>query len=141
MTAQNPSTVPFLPARPVEAERRLLAVVYVSGSYSAPTPAGVEGHIRAASAWTTYLVELGFAPICPHTNIQQIGRLGYEDIMAVDFALLALCRGIFMLPGWEKSPGAVRERHFAEQTGIPVFDSVEELLASDLKRQPLPFHS
>lgn len=125
---------------PVIAERRIMAALYVSGSYSAPTPAGVEGHVRAASAWTTYLAELGFAPICPHTNIQQIGRLGYEDIMAVDFVLLRLCQGIFMLPGWEKSPGAVREREFAHLAGIPVFESVDELLGSDLERQRLPFH-
>ena len=125
---------------PVIAERRIMAAIYVSGSYSAPSPAGVEGHVRAASAWTTYLAELGFAPICPHTNIQQIGRLGYEDIMAVDFVLLRLCQGVFLLPGWEKSPGAVREREFAQLAGIQVFESVDELLASDLERQRLPFH-
>lgn len=135
------SQVVFLPApmSPVAAELRTMATIYVSGSYSAPTPAGVEGHIRAAKAWTTYLLELGFAPICPHTNTPEIGRLGYEDIMAVDFTLLALCCGIFMLPGWEKSPGAVRERAFAVLTGIPVFETVEALLDSPLARQALPF--
>lgn len=124
----------------VPAEDRSMARIYVSGSYSAPTPAGVEGHIRAAKAWTTYLAELGYAPICPHTNIPEIGRLGYEDIMAVDFILLRACDGIFMLPGWEKSPGAVRERVFALKEGIPVFESLDDLLRAPLWRQTLPFH-
>ncbi|WP_257311180.1 DUF4406 domain-containing protein [Geothrix fuzhouensis] len=135
----KPAPSPTSIVIPIPADCRTMAVLYVSGAISAPTPAGVEGNVRAARAWTTYLAELGYAPICPHTNIQDIGRLGYEDIMAVDFMLLGRCDGIFMMPGWEKSPGAVRERTFALGWGIRVYESVDELLASGLKRQLLPF--
>lgn len=138
MTQSSPVTQP---ANLVSSESRTLGVVYISGAISAPTPAGVEGNVRAARAWTTYLAELGFAPICPHTNVQDIGRLGYEDIMAVDFMLLSRCDGIFMMPGWEKSPGAVRERRLAQRLELGVFESVDDLLASRLPRQRLPFQS
>lgn len=42
----------------------------------------------------------------------------YEDYMAVDFALLGRCEGIVFLPGWEKSPGAVREHAEAGRIGV-----------------------
>lgn len=113
------------------------AVIYVSGPFSAETREGEAANIRAASAWSTHLCELGFAPICPHTNIRDIGRLDYEGIMAVDLALVRRSNALFMLPGWEKSPGAVRERDLALSLGVPVFESVDALVRSDLPRQNL----
>lgn len=37
----------------------------------------------------------------------------YEEYMALCFTMLLMCRKLFMLKGWENSPGAVREREYA----------------------------
>ena len=40
-------------------------------------------------------------------------NLDYEDYMEVDLFLLNKCNAIYMLKGWEQSPGANRENGFA----------------------------
>ena len=40
-------------------------------------------------------------------------NLDYEDYMEVDLFMLNKCNAIYMLKGWEKSPGANRENGFA----------------------------
>lgn len=109
------------------AERRNLATVYISGPFSAPTIQGQVWNQREASAYATRLLEMGFAPLCPHTNVLEIGRLTYEEIMAVDFALLRQCDAIFLMPNWRESPGAVREEAHAQAHGVLVFEDLDEL--------------
>lgn len=40
-------------------------------------------------------------------------NLDYEDYMEVDLFMLNKCNAIYMLKGWEQSPGANRENGFA----------------------------
>lgn len=113
-----------------------MAVVYVSGPYSAPDATGVAVNKRAAAQWATRLAEAGLAPICPHTNVEDAGCLTYEEIMGVDFVLLSRCEAVFLMPGWEASPGAVRERDYALGHGTLVFEDFEALVeAFTLHRQ------
>ena len=114
------------------AERRTIATVYVSGPFSASTQDRIFANQRAASVCATRILELGFAPLCPHTNVLDIGSLSYEEIMAVDFALLRQCDAVFLMPNWRQSPGAIREEAHARLHRIPVFEDLE-VMASALR--------
>ncbi len=46
--------------------------------------------------------------------------LDYEDYMYIHLATIHICDTIYMLPDWESSPGAKREKHFAETLGKKV---------------------
>lgn len=46
--------------------------------------------------------------------------LEYEDYMHIDLAMVAVSDAIYMLPCWKDSPGAIREKKFAESLGREV---------------------
>lgn len=48
------------------------------------------------------------------------GKFVETDAMRVDFAEILSCQAIALLPGWETSAGAAKERQVAEWAGIPV---------------------
>lgn len=105
-----------------------LAKVYVAGPYSAPTASLVDLNITRASGWATRFLLAGLAAFCPHTNYQDASGVSYEAILAADMAFLEACDAIFLMPGWETSPGANREKLHAEGLGIPVYTDADELV-------------
>lgn len=46
--------------------------------------------------------------------------LAYEEYMYIDLAVLTICDAIYLLPCWINSPGAKREKNFAEALGKEV---------------------
>ena len=46
--------------------------------------------------------------------------LGYEEYMYINLATITICDAIYMLPCWKDSPGARREKNFAEAIGKEV---------------------
>jgi len=46
--------------------------------------------------------------------------LDYEEYMYIHLATITICDSIYMLPCWKDSPGAQREKHFAEVLGKEV---------------------
>lgn len=46
--------------------------------------------------------------------------LEYEEYMHIDLAMVAVSDAIYMLPCWKDSPGAIREKRFAESLGREV---------------------
>ena len=51
----------------------------------------------------------------------------YEEYMDMCFTMLFMCDTIFMLKGWEDSPGANRERDFAMRYGYTIlYEECEE---------------
>ena len=105
------------------------AVVYVSGPYSAPDAEGLLENIKAALAFGQKVRALGFLPLVPHVAILPVGdtEAEYEQALAECFELLARSDALVLMPTWEQSPGARRERAFAERYGVPVFESLEQL--------------
>jgi hypothetical protein len=47
-------------------------------------------------------------------------KLTYEQFMKIDYALLEMCDGIFMLGGWQNSKGACAELSYAKSLGKKV---------------------
>ena len=46
--------------------------------------------------------------------------LKYEEYMYIDLAMITMCDAVHLLPCWKDSPGARREKRFAETIGKEV---------------------
>ena len=50
-------------------------------------------------------------------------QMEYREYLDVAFYLLSMCDMIYMLKGWEKSPGARAEHEYASATGMRIIYS------------------
>lgn len=97
-------------------------ILYLSGKYSAGNR---EENIAVARDVALVCLDAGVIPLTPHLNFarfEEESALTYEQFLANDLALILRCDGVLLLPGWEDSPGALRERAYAEMHGIPVYN-------------------
>ena len=62
----------------------------------------------------------GHHTINPYTIIQKKGLTDRPAIMMVLFLVLMQCGGIYMLSGWEYSPGARVEHAVAAEIGLQI---------------------
>lgn len=67
-----------------------------------------------AEAWLT---EQGYDVINPSNLDLIIPSLTYEQYMSIDYKLIELADGIFMMHNWQKSKGACAELCFAKSIG------------------------
>jgi|GEM_PF-3224065 len=51
----------------------------------------------------------------------------YEEYMAIDFAAIEICDAIFLMKGWRKSPGAVREYLFAGAHNKKIYERIDDI--------------
>lgn len=99
--------------------------VYVAGPYTTGNP---ETNTDYAIAVGDRLLDLGFSPFVPHLSHYWEtlhSKHSYETWMALDFAWVAVADYVLRLPG--ASDGADREVGLANELGIPVCYSMEQL--------------
>lgn len=60
-------------------------------------------------------------------NLGNYASFSWADYMRRDIAMLMHCTALFMLPGWERSPGARLERLIAHEIGMPIFYNLTEV--------------
>jgi hypothetical protein len=106
-------------------------LVFVTGPYSAPTRAGIKANIQKAVEIGRKLFQKGYYPVVPHLLVKEYYEpergsaiFGYEPLMNYTMAIAQKC-DILLFYG--SSPGADRERRFAERLGIPVYFDVDDL--------------
>lgn len=108
----------------------MIPVVYVAGPFRGKDSWEVEQNIRRAEALALDVWRLGCACICPHANTRFYQGAADDDVwLTGDLAIIARCDAVLLTPDWERSVGARAERDYAEQLGLPVFDSLEALQA------------
>ena len=108
-------------------------LIYIAGPLSAETDDERMDNVAQACAAGKALLDLGHAPVIPHLNLLYAlwhaenhgAEPDYETFMAWDAAILLRCEGLLYLG---PSPGADRELALAEQMGLPVFRSLEEIM-------------
>jgi hypothetical protein len=115
-----------------------MLMVYVAGPFSAPTREGVELNIRKAVAVGLDVAKIGAFPVIPHANT---AHPDFEKLQPYTFwidgtlELMRRCDAVLMVPGWESSKGATKERLEALAMFKPVFLDFGEF-ADWFKRMP-----
>ena len=107
-----------------------MILVYLAGKY---TVGDRDENLNIAQEMAVHLWDLGYAVLSPHCNSarfeDQCRVATYEDFLAGDLRMLTGCDVLFLLSGWQESPGAKVEVLMARAMGLPVVESVEELQA------------
>lgn len=92
-----------------------MPLVYISGPMTGLPDLNRPAFGRAAAK----LRALGLRPVNP-ANMPEIAGWTHEQYMRRDLPILGQCDGMVLLPGWQKSRGAVREFLHAVEFRIPV---------------------
>jgi len=90
--------------------------IYISGKMSGIPENRIRHRFNEAAE---YLRTEGYTPVNPAVMFDNPG-LSYEEYMAIDIAMLEQCESIYMLRGWEDSPGAKTELCAALSLGMKV---------------------
>lgn len=105
-----------------------MKVVVTAGPYRASTEWEVHENIRRAECLALQLWAIGVAVICPHKNTANFGGAAPDHVWLEGArGMVRRADAVVTLPGWEASEGALGEVELANQLGIPVLSSVEEV--------------
>lgn len=98
--------------------------IYVAGPYSSDP----EGNTYMALVEGQRLLERGYAPMVPHLSHfwNEVIENPYSDWLDLDLAWVAVADAVYRIPG--DSPGADREVELADKLGIPVYETLADLL-------------
>ncbi len=104
-----------------------MIVVYIASPY---TVGDISKNVRAQIDMADKLALLGYIPRWPTASHfwHVVHPHDYEFWMDLDLKEITRCDALLRLPG--ESPGGDREVRHAQRIGVPVFFSVEELLAN-----------
>lgn len=117
---------------PEEKAMRDGVFVYLSGPMTARDGHSMEENVAAGLRVHLDLLNRGIPNFCPQLSgafPSAWSDVHYEKWLAFDFAVIDRCSHVLMLPRWESSTGAVREKEYAERRGIPVLFDASELEA------------
>jgi hypothetical protein len=99
----------------------MIPLIYIAGPFTAPTPWGIAENVREAERWGLLVAEHGGMPVIPHANTHLFhGQLDAEFWYEGTMALMRACDGVFLMPRWRESRGALAEAQKATLCGIPV---------------------
>lgn len=107
--------------------------VYIAGAYSADNVIDVLRNIGRGEIMAAEIFHLGYAPFCPWHDKDFIIKRP-DDSYTVDqfysysIAWLEVSDCVLLVPGGEDSKGTKEEIHRAIDLGIPVFDTIDELI-------------
>ena len=75
------------------------------------------------------VMKAGYAVHCPLLQgLFMQNDFEYDDIIRLDLAILERCDYLLLMDGWEESRGAREEKDVADDIGLPVFTSLDELI-------------
>ena len=106
-------------------------IAFISGAFRAKDHWGIHLNVLKAEAAIPKLIDLGYAPICPHKITEHMQDL-YSDKTYLDMCL-EMIRALrptkdvlYMLEGWEYSEGAIEEFDLAKDLGITIIEERDE---------------
>jgi len=104
--------------------------VYVMGRYTADNVIDVLANIRKGITASVEVAQAGFAVFCPWLDhhLAFHADLPLEWYRANSMEWLRCSDVCLLLPGWENSVGVREELKVASELGIPVMDTVDDLV-------------
>jgi len=106
-----------------------MRLVYVAGPYTAPSRWEQEQHVRKAEETALKVAQVGVVPVCPHSMYRHFdGTLTADYWYAATLDLMQRCDGVYLVAGWMASKGARAEQQQARAMGLPVFETIRELV-------------
>ncbi len=98
-----------------------MKIAYIAGAYRSDSIYEINLNIQTAEQMAVHLWQRGFAVICPHKNSAFLdGCVKDEMFLKGYLEILKKCDVMFMLPGWEKSEGAIAEHSLAVSLSIDI---------------------
>ena len=104
--------------------------VYLSGPMTAKNGVLMEENVAAGLRVHLDLLKRGIPNFCPQLSGAFPSAwvdVPWEIWLRFDIEVINRCTHVLMLPRWETSAGALREKAHAEAVGVPVLFSVDEL--------------
>lgn len=107
--------------------------IYVAGAMSANNIVSVLENLHRGIKYGAKLFELGYAPYVPHLDSMFKIVQGDDLNVPMDYwykytmEFLTRCDAVFVVPKSEKSTGTQAEIITANELGIPVYYTIEEL--------------
>ena len=115
--------------------------VYIAGPYTAPTPEAVAANVARAQALGRALLEAALAkgvhlvPVVPHSLSEGFADLGSAEYWyAATASVLIACDYVLLTPDWQDSKGALAEVEIAGDYWMPVYSTIDMLLAHMIAR-------
>ena len=105
-----------------------MKIIFISGPYRSDTEYGVHKNIQNAEAVALRVWQLGHAAFCPHKNSAYFGGIAPDSAwLEGDIEIMRRCDAVCLVPGWEKSSGARAEIKLANEIGLPVYQTPEDI--------------
>lgn len=104
--------------------------VYLSGPMTAKGGVLMEENVAAGLRAHLDLLKAGIPNFCPQLSGAFPSAwvdVSWETWLRFDLAVIDRCTHLLMLPRWELSAGALREKSYADARGLPVLFSMDEL--------------
>ena len=110
-----------------------MSIIYVAGPYSADNVIDVLKNIGRGQQVCANLFDYGFNPFCPWHDHHFITDnpecdASIERFYEYSIEFLKVSDAVFLVDGWEKSKGTLKEIEIANKYGIPVFEYITDLL-------------
>ena len=100
-------------------------IYYISGAIT-----NNRNYQEEFAAAEKYLKSQGHEIINPAAISAALPSLSYAAYMQISLVLLSCANAIYLLSGWEHSPGAVVEKLAAQSLGLRVIYQMEEVCAT-----------
>lgn len=120
-----------------------MKTVYVAGPYSHDNVLGVFAHMRAGIKASAALIQNGFAPFCPWSDILMHLQCGYDLETCYGYSLEWLIRSDILyvaedyfgmeegVKHWKDSIGTQEELKKAEELQMPIYYTIDELFLKE----------
>ena len=105
--------------------------IYVAGKYTDNHVFKSLNNMRIGIQYSIEVFKMGHVPFCPWLDYLFVllgeGEIEKDRLYEYSIEWLKVCDAIFLVPGWSKSEGTLKELEVAEELNIPIYLSLNEI--------------